>query len=62
MREQPYKVEVPFIKFGDRRGLTRVQVFENDFVCEFVERFRDCFEYDEFLNVYLFIEPDQRGK
>ncbi len=49
-------VEVPFIKIGNRRCLTDEQLFENPYLAEFVERFKDSFEYDGSRSIHIFIE------
>jgi hypothetical protein len=49
-------VAVPFIVFGNRRGLTDMQMQQQPWVREFFSRFRHCFEYDPYRDVYLFIE------
>jgi hypothetical protein len=51
-------VEVPFVKRGNRRALSKKQLLEDPYLLDFFERFKHCFEYDVITDYYLFIEPD----
>lgn len=50
-------VEVPFVRVGNRRGLTDEQLTESRYLADFVRRFSQSFEYDAKQSVWLFIEP-----
>jgi hypothetical protein len=53
-------VEVPFLSYGDWHCLTRLQIEQEPWLREFLERFRHCFEYDPIRDVYFYKykEPD----
>lgn len=51
-------VEVPFRKFGNRRGLTFYQLHCDRELHEFVKRFRSSFEESVEHMAVLFIEPE----
>jgi hypothetical protein len=51
-------IEIPFVKLGNRRGLTHLQLMESRAICEFFVRFRHCFELHEYVQIWLFIEND----
>jgi hypothetical protein len=53
----PESVEVPFVKIGDRRGLTALQVREMPWLADFIKRFPDSFEPSVTMDVWLFVEP-----
>jgi hypothetical protein len=58
MARQRYEtVEVPFLTIGNRRGLTGLQLAEEPWLAEFVDRFKDSFEYLPNMDVAFFIEP-----
>lgn len=52
-------IAVPFVKVGNRRGLTDEQLEEAPWLVAFVKRFSDSFEYDSHQSVWLFIESPQ---
>lgn len=54
-------VEVPFIKIGNRRGLTHIQLYEDPCLMDFVRSFQHCFEQHPEACVVLFIEPEDRN-
>jgi hypothetical protein len=58
MSETGESVEVPFVKFGDRRGLTMEQVLDQPWLMEFVRAFPDSFEVSPHARAVLFIEPE----
>lgn len=49
---------VPFQQCGNRRCLTDQQLVENPALAEFVQRFRNSFEYCAPSCVWVFIEPE----
>lgn len=51
-------VEMPFVKIGNRRGITATQMRELPWVAEFYRRFPDSFEPCYEVDAVLFIEPD----
>lgn len=51
-------VEIPFVKIGNRRGLTGVQLMQYPYLADFVKRFPDSFEHPGNMDVALFIEPE----
>lgn len=52
--------EVPFIKVGNRRALTGLQLMQEPSLADFVKRFPDSFEYAYDMDVALFIEPKDK--
>lgn len=50
---------LPFVKIGNRRGLTMLQIIENPEIADFVSRFPSSFERVMSMDAVLFIEPDQ---
>jgi hypothetical protein len=54
--------EVPFIKVGDRRALTRRALAEQSELAQFVKRFAHCFEVDPHTDLLLFLEHGQVRK
>jgi hypothetical protein len=50
-------VEVPFKMSGNRRCLTDEQLSEEPHLADFVRRFKDSFERDERMAIWLFPEP-----
>lgn len=54
-----HTVEVPFIDVGNRRYLTREQLFNEPepWLMDFVERFPDCFETSSYGDVLYFKPP-----
>ncbi len=58
MTTQYKTVAVPFVKIGNRRGLTRLQIVEMPWLADFVKRFPTSFEPAADLDAVLFIEPD----
>lgn len=53
-------VEVPFVRLGNRRGLTKQQIVEDPALMDFVNRFPCSFELDPTRDCVLFIEPEVR--
>jgi hypothetical protein len=43
-RLMPYSVEAPFVIIGNRQALTFEQLFEHQWLLDFVRRFPNCFE------------------
>lgn len=58
MAGQYQTVAVPFIQFGNRRGLTMQQFMENDWLVDLVRRFPAQFEYVPNTEILLLIEPE----
>jgi hypothetical protein len=52
-------VEIPFVQVGNRRGLTDRQIAELPWLAEFVARYRDRFEHDPNLNVWIMLESPE---
>ncbi len=50
--------EVPFVKIGNRRGLTAEQLMRDTGLREFFDRFRHRFEQEDHCHVWVFIEND----
>lgn len=51
-------VEVPFVKIGNRRALTGLQMMQEPWLADFVKRFPDSFEYAQDMDAAFFIEPE----
>lgn len=51
--------EIPFVKIGNRRGLTHEQIMNYPWISDFVQRFRTCFENSINPDVLLLIEDDE---
>ncbi len=47
-------VEVPFLLRGNRQILTDLQIAEQPWIWEFIERFRNCFERDDYQRVWVY--------
>lgn len=60
MSERFESVPVPFVKIGNRRGLTDEQLCENPYLAYFVKSFASSFEYRPDTCVHVFIEPDDK--
>jgi hypothetical protein len=58
MAERYESVAIPFVKIGNRRGLTGLQLVQEPWLQEFVDRFPASFEYVPNLDAAIFIEPD----
>ena len=52
--------EIPFVRIGNRRGLTALQLFNDDALWDFVKRFPESFEQHVEIDALLFIEPDDK--
>lgn len=50
-------VEVPFKMSGNRRCLTDEQLSESPHLADFVRQFKDSFERDDRMSLWLFKEP-----
>lgn len=50
--------EVPFIKIGNRRALSDLQIAENSHLAAFFALFNGCFERDDEQFVWLLLEKD----
>jgi hypothetical protein len=48
---------VPFVTIGNRQCLTDKQLAEDRYLREFVERFRNCFEFDALRNLWIYTPP-----
>lgn len=57
MTDRFMNVEVPFQQAGNRRFLTALQMAQEPWLREFVERFPGCFEYSPHLDC-VFYYPD----
>ena len=51
-------VAIPFQMSGNRRFLSRVQLEELSYLMDFVERFKNCFEWDAVMQRAYLIEQD----
>ena len=58
MADRYESVAIPFVKIGNRRGLTGLQLMQFPWLQEFVDRFPASFEYVPDLDVAIFIEPN----
>lgn len=58
MGERFETVEVPFVKVGNRRALTGLQLMQEPWLTDFVKRFPDSFEYAPDMDAAFFIEPN----
>ena len=47
---------VPFVEVGGRRALTDKQLMEQPWLLDFMRRFSHCFERDERLRCYFYLE------
>lgn len=55
-------VEVPFVRIGNRRGLTAHQLREYPWLADFYRRFAHCFEpAPTNIDAVLFIEPEDES-
>ena len=54
-------VEVPFIKIGNRRALTGLQIMQEPWLKEFIERFPASFEFCINQDCAFFIEPEAKS-
>jgi len=54
-------VAVPFVKVGNRRGLTAQQLEDDPALKAFVTRFPDSFERSVTHDIWLLIEPKTVG-
>jgi hypothetical protein len=50
---------VPFIHHGNKLMLTRNQLCDDPGLADFVERFRNCFRHDVYLDVLYYEPPDE---
>lgn len=57
MSKRYVTAEVPFVNIGNRRGLTGLQLMQDQALADFVKRFPDSFEYASNMDIALFIEP-----
>ena len=49
---------LPFVKIGNRRGFTGMQLIENKELADFVKRFPNRFERNGYYDSMLFIEAE----
>ena len=52
-------VKVPFQTIGNRQVLTMQQLQEQPWLAEFVQRFQNCFRWDDIGNWMIYEPPDE---
>ena len=50
---------VPFQIWGNKQVLGDKQLAESEWLCEFVEKFRHCFEYDPTIPGLVYNPPEE---
>lgn len=51
-------VEIPFVEIDGRKALTGLQLIKDDYLADFVKRFRSRFEHQAYRDCYFLIEED----
>ena len=52
-------VEIPLVTIGNRRALMGLQIVQMPWLRDFIEQFKDCFEFAPNMDAMFFIERDE---